>query len=50
VLELEGIASRFKTMKQPETYEQYAGVLHMDNSYLLYGYFDSPQKDTWRLV
>ena len=50
VLEIEGIASRFKTMKQPETYEQYAGVLHMDNSYLLYGYFEFPQKDTWRLV
>jgi hypothetical protein len=50
VLELEGISSRFKTMKQPNTYEQYAGVLHMDNSYLLYGYFESPQKDTWRLV
>jgi len=50
VLELEGIASRFKTMKQPETYEKYAGVLHMDNSYLLYGYFESSQKDSWRLV
>ena len=50
VLELEGIAHRFKTMKQPESYHQYAGVLYMDNSYLFYGYYEQPQKDTWRLV
>ena len=50
VLEIDGIAQRFKTMKQPESYEQYVGVLHIDNSYLLYGYFDTPHKDTWRLV
>lgn len=50
VLELEGVSHRFKTMKHPENYERYAGVLYMDNSYLLYGYYEHPQKDTWRLV
>ena len=50
VLELEGVAHRFKTMIQPESYHQYAGVLYMDNSYLFYGYYEYPQKDTWRLV
>ena len=50
VLELEGVSHRFKTMKHPESYQQYAGVLYMDNSYLFYGYYDYPQKDTWRLV
>lgn len=50
VLEVEGVSHRFKTMKQPETYQQYAAVLYMDNSYLFYGYYENPQKDTWRLV
>ena len=50
VLELEGVAHRFKAMIQPESYHQYAGVLYMDNSYLFYGYYEYPQKDTWRLV
>ena len=51
VLELEGLSSRFKCMKAPESYEQYAGVLEIGvNQYLLYGFYEHPIKDTWRLV
>ena len=51
VLELEGLSQRFKAMRQPEVYEQYAGVLEIGvNQYLLYGFYEQPIKPTWRLV
>jgi hypothetical protein len=51
VLELDGLSQRFKAMRAPESYEQYAGVLEIGvNQYLLYGYYERPIKATWRLV
>ena len=50
VLELEGIASRFKCMSHPEPHQKYAGVLFIDNGYILYGLYESEAKETWRLV
>lgn len=50
VLELEGIASRFKCMTHPEAHQKYAGVLFIDNGYILYGLYESEVKESWRLV
>ncbi len=50
VLELEGIASRFKCMTHPEAHQKYAGVLFIDNGYILYGLYESEAKESWRLV
>lgn len=50
VLEVEGLVFRFKSMKAPESWEQYAGILYVDGGHMLYGYYEYPIKDTWRLV
>ena len=50
VLEVEGLVFRFKSMKAPESWEQYAGILYVDGGHMLYGYYEHPIKDTWRLV
>lgn len=50
VLELEGIHSRFKAMRSPEPHEMYAGVLLHKSGYLLYGIYEHPFADTWRMI
>lgn len=50
VIELENIPQRFKSMRMPETYELYAGVLTYNHGYMLYGYYEQPIKTTWRSV
>lgn len=50
VLEVEGLVFRFKSMRAPESWEQYAGILYVDGGHMLYGYYEYPIKDTWRLV
>lgn len=51
VLEIEGLSSRFKSMRIPEPYEHYAGILEIGvNQYILYGFYERPIKPTWRLV
>lgn len=50
VLEVEGLVFRFKSMRAPESWQQYAGILYMDGGHMLYGYYEYPIKDTWRLV
>lgn len=50
VLEVEGLVFRFKSMKAPESWEQYAGILYVDGGHMLYGYYEYPIKDTWRMV
>lgn len=50
VLEVDGLVFRFKSMKAPESWEQYAGILYVDGGHMLYGYYEYPIKDTWRLV
>lgn len=50
VLEVDGLVFRFKSMKAPESWEQYAGILYVDGGHMLYGYYEHPIKDTWRLV
>lgn len=49
IIEVEGINSRFKTLHTPEN-SQYAGILHMGKSLVLYGMYIDPFKQTWRMV
>lgn len=50
VLEVEGLVFRFKSMRAPESWQQYAGILYVDGGYMLYGYYECPIEDTWRMV
>jgi len=50
VLEVEGLSQRFKSMRTPESHEQYAGLLEISGGFILYGFYDRPIKPTWRLV
>jgi hypothetical protein len=50
ILQVEGISSRFKCLFAPRPDEQYAGILHMGLSYILYGVYDTKYDSTWRMV
>lgn len=50
VVEVEGLSSRFKVMQGPSPYQQYAGLLEVVGGHILYGFYEQPIKDTWRLV
>lgn len=50
VLEVEGLAERFKSLQVPKEYELYAGILNYNRCNLLYGYYSEPIKPTWRQV
>lgn len=49
VLEIEGLSQRFKCMIRPKT-ENYAVLLKLDKSYMLYGLSDSNKPNSWRLI
>lgn len=50
IIEVEGIATRFKMLFAPRNNEQYAGILEIWPSYVLYGVYENKQKDSWRMV
>lgn len=50
VIEVEGLVFRFKSIIRPQEWERYAAVLYINGGYMLYGYYEYPAKDTWRLV
>lgn len=50
VIELEGIAHRFKTTFRPETTAEYAVVLKVGLTYIFYGLYNEKPKENWRLV
>lgn len=51
VIEIDGLAQRFKSMQAPKEYETYAGILQIGiNQYILYGFYEAPIPPTWRLV
>ena len=50
VIELEGIAHRFKTVFKPDDDAQYALVLQTGLSYIFYGLYSDKPKESWRLV
>jgi hypothetical protein len=50
IVEVEGISTRFKAMYPPDVDNRYAGILHMNMSLILYGFYNEKFKDTWRGV
>lgn len=50
VLEVEGIATRFKCLQRPKDYQQYAVLLQNGMSYMLYGLSEMPRANSWRMV
>lgn len=50
VIEVEGITTRFKSMIRPSVSDKYVGILSFNKVQLLYGFFEEPINDTWRLV
>jgi hypothetical protein len=50
VIELEGIAHRFKTTFKPDDDAQYAAVLKSGLTYIFYGLYKDKPAETWRLV
>ena len=50
VLELEGISSRFKSIKRPQDTQQYARVLKIGMVYIFYGFCEELKPDSWRMV
>jgi hypothetical protein len=50
VLEVEGLAQRFKTLQRPQDYHQYAVFLVINQMHILYGLSEIARKDSWRLV
>lgn len=50
IIEVEGVAQRFKVMYAPNEFQQYVGLLKMSNSYLLYGLYEQPFKSSTRKI
>lgn len=50
IIEVEGIATRFKSLFSPDRDKKYAGVLHNGKSLILYGFYTEKYTDTWRKV
>jgi hypothetical protein len=50
IIEVEGIATRFKSLFPPDRDKKYAGILHDKKSLILYGFYSEKYDDTWRKV
>lgn len=50
VIEVDGLATRFKTLFMPSSDSTYAGILKFGKSLILYGVYDQPYKNSWRKV
>lgn len=50
VLEIDGLVTRFKSIRRPSELEQYAVLLKISAGYILYGLSEQPLKTSWRLV
>lgn len=50
VLEIDGLSSRFKSIRRPTEVENYAVLLQLSVGYILYGLSEQPLKTSWRLV
>lgn len=50
VIEAYGIATRFKVLYVPETEMTHVGILNLNKSLILYGFYDKQYDETWRLV
>jgi hypothetical protein len=49
VLEIEGLSQRFKCLIRPKT-EEYAVLLNLGKSYMLYGFSETKKPNSWRLI
>ena len=50
IIEVDGIASRFKTLFAPTIEQKYAGLLQLKNTHILYGLYDQEYSATTRAV
>jgi hypothetical protein len=50
VIELEGIAHRFKTVFKPDADAQYAAVLQSGLTYIFYGLYTDKPNESWRMI
>ncbi len=50
VVELVGISSRFKCMRHPSEFESYARVLQHGMGFIFYGFCETHEPDSWRMV
>lgn len=50
VVELEGIAHRFKTVFKPAADDEYAAVLQCGLGYIFYGLYKTKPTSTWRMI
>jgi hypothetical protein len=50
IIEVEGLAQRFKSLRHPDNGERYAGILKWGLGYILYGLYLDPFKPTHRLI
>jgi len=50
VIELEGIAHRFKTVFKPDADAQYAAVLQSGLTYIFYGLYKDKPAESWRMI
>lgn len=50
VIELEGIAHRFKTVFKPDADAEYAAVLQCGLGYIFYGLYRDKPNESWRMV
>lgn len=50
VIELEGIAHRFKTVFKPDADAQYAAVLQCGLTYIFYGIYKDKPNESWRMI
>lgn len=50
IIEVEGIPQRFKCLYTPKIHERYAIVLVDKSMYVLYGFSETLNKDSWRMI
>lgn len=50
IIEVEGVPSRFKTLHVVRESERYAALLQYNGMYILYGLYDQPYKESWRMI
>lgn len=50
VIQVEKLPIRFKSLFSPDVSMQYAGILELGMSHILYGFYAEKHKDTWRRV
>jgi hypothetical protein len=50
IIELEGIAHRFKTVFKPDADTEYAAVLQYGLTYIFYGLYKDKPNESWRMI